>query len=1214
MTSNFAFLEKQYPELAELGKSAERNLYRDTDASSYKMGKMAEQIVNLIIIHEKIYTCGETASERIAYLWKEHLIPGNINDILYCLRTTRNLYAHEANVSARKFGSKEQETRDCAARLQMLHTLAIWFTKKYGNEKIEYKPFQVPQESDCISEAEAKQLLDEKNRIEMELKKQQMRNTALASKAQAINSEYKKIVTEFQQTEMARKRAEQSLAEQSYLRLQAEQSAQKAQYEKAKAISEAKQAEAILLSERNRYKSVQDDYLNIVKDRDSKQATLDQMSNRLHAAESLAKKLSDLTCHESSPVTISRQRYCPCCLSELVNIDEKCKCGKTAQALPKALPFNTLLRGRYVVGGSISHDDQKFVYRALDTKLKRRVTIQEFFPFNDVNREYNGFNVKVCHSSSEERVWRARRHFVQNSQFLARLNSITGIIQIYDIFEENDTAYIVFQEIDGVLGNNISGEITHYSFKSLLLSLKPLFSALDYLEKRQIKCRTIPLNAIAVKNGRFLLSSFNGLSEDDTCNCTDAIQFAIAEICNLLPLSEEQRKQIEAVNTRRHNHISDYYHDLIKLRDSFSIETINESTCPESSKAFPLTPQQEKAVKSTSNQVVVVAGPGSGKTRVITERICYLANVVGVPSSEILALSFTAKAANEMKKRISGRIHLDFHGVNIRTFHSLGLQILREYCDLLGYPEDFGIISNTEKNRYLRDILGKLGIEKREISAYSSAISAEKNSLQNKKSSVPQIDEVFSLYEEKLRDSYLVDLDDMLYKSLKLLSMPEVRHYYSSRYSHVLVDEFQDVNWPQIQMLKAIVGPNTNKFLVGDDDQCIYEWRGSKPKYMAMYASRPDQVELIKLEGNYRSESRIVALSSGFIQHNTNRIEKKMTPQRKSQFSSWSEKVSAQFFQFSSEQSQADFYAAEIKKLTNQLNYNYGDFAILVRSSKQGECIKEALSDSNIPFIEQVTGDTGYDSIIHLLHTIINVSKKGGIAKAINFPTRIIDNILFAELKENYDITGMPTQEAFGYLFGCNASFEDSDLFRSRYQFLMDLHSRYETMNVSTIIEELIASFSTERCSETNVARNNISYLYRLLEVSKEFELAHNNDSLSNDLEEFLDYLEMSLQDEHSAERFISSVNIMTCHKAKGLEFPVVFIPGVQPGVFPNDYFIKSNEQLEEERRLFYVTMTRAMDRLYVTCYNNPLVNQNSGSIITKGFIAEIPNIILEQR
>ena len=165
MTSNFAFLEKQYPELAELGKSAERNLYRDTDASSYKMGKMAEQIVNLIIIHEKIYTCGETASERIAYLWKEHQIHGKKNDILYCLRTTRNLYAHEANVSARKFGSKEQETRDCAARLQMLHTLAIWFTKKYGNEKIEYKPFQVPQESDCISEAEAKQLLDEKNRI-----------------------------------------------------------------------------------------------------------------------------------------------------------------------------------------------------------------------------------------------------------------------------------------------------------------------------------------------------------------------------------------------------------------------------------------------------------------------------------------------------------------------------------------------------------------------------------------------------------------------------------------------------------------------------------------------------------------------------------------------------------------------------------------------------------------------------------------------------------------------------------------------------------------------------------------------------------------------------------------------------------------------------------------------------------------------------------------
>lgn len=1217
MASNFDFLKPLFSELAELGEMAERNLYIDPDTSTYKMFKLAEQIVNYIVKEEKgaDSASGATASENISYLKRSGLIPTQVDDILYYLRITRNLYAHGVRVGEKKYGSKEREIQDCLARLEMAHTLAGWFMQTYGDWRIDVPPFCAPPKIAAVSESDAISIQKESRLIAAKLKATEAQNKTLVNEAKAKDAKLAQVKSRLYEEESARKRAEFSLATQSELLEQAKRVAQKAEIEKSKALTEKRQTESILTEERARAKREHESYLHAAKMSAEKQAALDRMHDQLQQAEKLAENLGVPAHAQPQQITLSAKKYCPCCLSE-TNSDGKClQCGKTGSKVPQALPANTLILDRYVIGNVIWYDSHQFVYQALDTKLNRRVSIKEFFPRVDVKRGDNAFDVISRNPNNDDKLWSARRNLVLQGQLLAQMNGTSGIATVYDVFEANETAYIVFQRVDSGLEAYIKTSIGTWSYRSFLQASRTLYAALDTLDQMQISYGTITANDVVISQGQFLLLGLGMPAANNANGGLNSIRALLLEIIKSLPLTEFQRGEIEKASQHQYTRIADYYRRLIELRDSFAAEDRDDSSCilPED-KVLALTPQQDRAVKTTARQVVVVAGPGSGKTRVITERICYLTNELNIPAREILALSFTAKAANEMRKRISGRIHQGASGMNVRTFHSFGLQVLRTHGDLLGYQDDFGIISNTAKNKYLRDILGKLGIEGRELSAYAYAVSKAKNGLPNDEYTPRRFEEVFARYEDKLREANLVDLDDMLHKALLLLNDPQVKSHYSGLYSHVMVDEFQDVNLPQIHMLKAIVGSNTNTFLVGDDDQCIYEWRGSKPRYITAYANAGDRVELIKLEDNYRSEGSIVSLSSDFIQHNKNRIAKSMTPKRNTSVPRITNTNAAKFLRFSSEDHQARFFAREIDRLTDQYAYSKGDFAILVRSSKQADVIKDALADANIPYIDQQSGETGYDSFIQVLHTIRKLDQKGNLARAVNFPTRAMDHILFAELKEKYDISEMSTPEAFCYLFGSNESFEDSDLFRARYRLLSDLHSRYEAMDVTTIIEELLNYYSSERCAGTNEARNKISFVHHLLEIAAEFENAQTNDSLSSNLDEFLDYLEMSLQDDHSAEHFNSAVNIMTCHKAKGLEFPVVFIPGVQLGVFPNDFFIRTEAQLEEERRLFYVTMTRAMDHLYVTCYDDPLFNPRPGSVVTKGFIAEIPSIILEQR
>jgi len=430
-----------------------------------------------------------------------------------------------------------------------------------------------------------------------------------------------------------------------------------------------------------------------------------------------------------------------------------------------------------------------------------------------------------------------------------------------------------------------------------------------------------------------------------------------------------------------------------------------------------------------------------------------------------------------------------------------------------------------------------------------------------------------------------------------------------SRYDYVLIDEFQDVNDMQAQFLPYIVGDDTSLFVVGDDDQCIYEWRGAKPAVLKKYVKN-SSFDKFYLEENFRSDKSIVSLSDIFIAHNTDRIIKRLLAKKsdkKVQVEALSAK--AQFYRFSSANAEAAFCANEIKKLVSDRNCRYDEIAVLLRSLKtQGQAFKDAFNLNGIPYSSADDDNREYDEFIRVLLTINDFQRKGNLNKAVNFPSRILDNFLFSELKETYNLHELSIPEAFQYLVEHQCIFDESDLFRERYNLLDNLNKTHKSMTIIQVIARLLDFYQAEKDYLLENDYEKTNQIYHILEIAKEYEAT--GEQSDNQLKSFVDYLYAALQDETNVDLDSGAVNLLTCHKAKGLEFPVVFIPGVQVGVFPNDYFINTKVKLEEERRLFYVSMTRAMDVLYVTSYDDPLHIPNGS--ICKSFVSEIPNIIAE--
>lgn len=614
-----------------------------------------------------------------------------------------------------------------------------------------------------------------------------------------------------------------------------------------------------------------------------------------------------------------------------------------------------------------------------------------------------------------------------------------------------------------------------------------------------------------------------------------------------------------------------------------------------------LTNTQSQAVKSTNNRIAVIAGPGSGKTRVLTERIIYLIKENNIPENQILALSFSSKAAKEMRNRLVERLGVQANKIAVKTFHSFGLQIIRNNYDTVNLSENFDFIDNTGKNRILRKIMKANRIPEKDIVDLSQTISKIKCGFLTVDY---QTSKTFNEYQTQLKLNNMIDFDDMIILALKILHENEdISRLYQSEYSHVLVDEVQDLNRSQIEIINHIIDDSTSLFIVGDDDQCIYEWRGAEPDFLKNL-EKNSGFEIIRLEENFRSDSKIVDISGVLINHNVNRIGKRMHSGKLKKKNINLNALSS--CRFSDSYCEARFIADEIEKLS--LNgQKYNSIAVLVRKAPQAVPIKSALEERDIHYFEQVSDLTDYDEFMPVLYSLFNLKKKNSINKAINFPYQIMDNFFFMDLQEEFNLSKeLSVYDSFEEL--SHKKFENSDIFRKRFDTLVYLSKNYPNMKMSEIIQMFYDVYADENSDNLKITEK-IEHVKTLIDIAKDFDNIYQSDENGSPLSAFLDYIKLSSQDESAENIEYNGVNIMTCHKSKGLEFPIVFIPGVQVGVFPNDYFVHSKEDVESERRLFYVSMTRAIDKLYLTCYADPFCGKG---YVEKGFMAEIPGISIK--
>ena len=409
------------------------------------------------------------------------------------------------------------------------------------------------------------------------------------------------------------------------------------------------------------------------------------------------------------------------------------------------------------------------------------------------------------------------------------------------------------------------------------------------------------------------------------------------------------------------------------------------------------------------------------------------------------------------------------------------------------------------------------------------------------------------------------------------------------------------MNAYQTDIIRRLIGKNTSLFVVGDDDQCIYEWRGSRPQYIKEFANRRD-VETIFLQDNFRSQKCVVDISNKFISHNSDRIVKQMYPQIPA-------KAKPEFYKVENDVKEAQLISSIIKKLFDAGEYRYKDIAILIRSSKQLQTLTSVMRNNAIPYTtKQEDSNVEFMSFIRVLYAVIDYKLNNNISRAVNFPNMSLSNMTYMDLMDDYKLNHLSVVDALKYLYESNIEWKGCELFRSRYKFIISLNEKVKDKSHKTtdLIKEIYGFYKAENI-DTEAYINKLKYAESTLEIAEDWEKSTDKCSL----QAFVDYIVCAIEneDEIVASERDDEVSILTCHRAKGLEFPVVIIPGVHVGSFPNDFFIHCQNDLEQERRLFYVAMTRAVDRLYITCYQNPY-GSNQSSIVRKGFVSEIPELI----
>ena len=627
--------------------------------------------------------------------------------------------------------------------------------------------------------------------------------------------------------------------------------------------------------------------------------------------------------------------------------------------------------------------------------------------------------------------------------------------------------------------------------------------------------------------------------------------------------------------------------------------------------------KQKEAVLATEGPCLVIAGAGSGKTKVLTHKIAYdIAN--GVKPWNILAITFTNKAANEMKERIEKLIGDDAKDVWMGTYHSICVRILRRYIDRIGYKSDFVIFDTSDQRTLVKECLKTLKVDDKLFTdrAVLSEISNGKNEmLEPKAYSVKyagdfrkeKIAEIYELYQSKLRENNAIDFDDIINFTIKILTEnPDVLEYYTEKFQYILVDEYQDTNKAQFTLVSLFASRYGNITAVGDNDQGIYSFRGADITNILHFERDFPGTKIIKLEQNYRCTGNILKAANAVIKHNENKYEKNL----------WTENDEGQIpciYCGEDEYDEGRYIVEQINHLRTEEYYKYSDFTVLYRMNAQSRAIEDILMREQIPY-KVIGGLKFYErkeikDIIAYLRLIHNTADNLSLRRIINEPKRGIGKTSLDKIQEISDKTGISMYEIIK-----NAQeYELNRVYLSSRDFINqieELRNKKDELKISDLIKETLKSTGYTKALEQEnsvEAETRIENLEEFLTVAIEFE----EQSADNTLAEFLENITLS-SDIDNLEDQEDSVTLMTLHSAKGLEFPVVFLVGMEEGIFPGYKSIGEPKELEEERRLFYVGITRAKQYLYLTCAKHRTIFGSTSYNQVSRFVKEIPEELLE--
>lgn len=631
-----------------------------------------------------------------------------------------------------------------------------------------------------------------------------------------------------------------------------------------------------------------------------------------------------------------------------------------------------------------------------------------------------------------------------------------------------------------------------------------------------------------------------------------------------------------------------------------------------------LNDKQYEAVVNTEGPCLVIAGAGSGKTKVLTHKIAYLIGEKNVLPWNILAITFTNKAANEMKERITNLVGDVAQDIWMGTFHSICVRILRKFIDRLGFDSSFIIFDTSDQKTLIKTCIKNIGLDDKmftDRSVLSEISNAKNEMLEPEQYTVrangdfrkEKIALVYEMYQKRLKENNAIDFDDIINYTIKILmENPDILEYYSNKFQYVLVDEYQDTNKAQFTLVTMLASKNGNITVVGDNDQGIYSFRGADISNILNFERDFPGTKIIKLEQNYRCTGNILKAANSVIKNNEVKYKKQL----------WTENETGNLpkvYSAKNEYDEGTYIANEIEHLRREEYYKYSDFAILYRMNSQSRAIEEILRREQIPY-KIIGGLKFYErkeikDIISYLRLIQNPSDNLSLKRIINEPKRGIGKTSLDKIEQMSDENGIAMYEIIKNAdqYGLNRVFLNS---REFINCIEELRAKKDELKLSELIKETLKKTGYTKALENEnsiEAENRIENLDEFLTVAIEFE----EESAENLLSDFLEGITLS-SDIDNMEETDESVTLMTLHSAKGLEFPVVFLVGMEEGIFPGYKSISEPQELEEERRLCYVGITRAKENLYLTCSKQRTIFGSTSCNPVSRFLKEIPNELLD--